>query len=109
MSNTNGVAGRDRYLWARTVFTSRSFPGSLMQWGDAGDIPCNPENYPVLFPVVDSLNHKPMTKINWAPSSTALSLITDEDIPPDVECFNNYGPKGNEECTSPTPHIPTTA
>lgn len=76
-----------------------------MQWVQGGDIRSDKESFPVLFPVVDSLNHRPLTKITWEPSSDSMALITDADLPANVECFNNYGAKGNEERMCPLPRL----
>lgn len=56
-----------------------------------------PEDVAALFPLVDILNHRPLTKITWAPTLSTFSLVAGEDIPTGVEIFNNYGPKSNEE------------
>ncbi|KAK9462605.1 uncharacterized protein V1516DRAFT_699914 [Lipomyces oligophaga] len=79
------------YLWACTVLTSRSFPSKIV-------LPNSPlESYPVLIPLVDSLNHFPKTAITWNNESDKFTLISGKTIAPSQEIFNNYGPKGNEE------------
>ncbi|KAL7273848.1 hypothetical protein RUND412_003263 [Rhizina undulata] len=93
------------FLWAATVFTSRSFPGRLLKWKEkdeqrggvdisTGD---EEEDAPVLFPLIDSTNHYPRTKITWQPGATELSIISGEAIEGGGELLNNYGPKANEE------------
>ncbi|RPB02547.1 SET domain-containing protein [Choiromyces venosus 120613-1] len=83
------------YLCASTVFTSRSFPGKLMNWDR--EILHEDDTMPVLFPLIDSLNHYPITKITWQPSDTSLSIISGAGVLAGAEVYNNYGPKPNEE------------
>ncbi|KAK7202762.1 hypothetical protein BZA70DRAFT_312896 [Myxozyma melibiosi] len=82
------------YLWACTVLTSRSFPSKIVFNTAAEE---EDSSYPVLIPLVDSLNHYPRTPVVWNvdPSSFALAAAT--TIEEGREIFNNYGPKGNEE------------
>ncbi|KAK9464437.1 hypothetical protein V1512DRAFT_255412 [Lipomyces arxii] len=81
----------DLYLWASTVLTSRSFPSALVLRQD------EKESYPVLVPLVDSLNHKPLTSITWTATDEGFEISTNNNIAASKEVFNNYGPKGNEE------------
>ncbi|KAG0638467.1 hypothetical protein HOY80DRAFT_967431 [Tuber brumale] len=83
------------YLWASTVFTSRSFPGKLMNWDRK--IVHEDDTMPILFPLIDSLNHYPVTKITWQPSDTSLRIISGAGVSAGAEVYNNYGPKPNEE------------
>ncbi|KAF8542264.1 hypothetical protein BDD12DRAFT_729499 [Trichophaea hybrida] len=87
----------DLFLWATTVFTSRSFMGKLMRWDGNPDAHSYEDDDPALFPIVDSLNHRPRAKITWQPGSDALSLVSVDRIEAGDEIFNNYGPKANEE------------
>ncbi|KAK6503958.1 hypothetical protein TWF506_002175 [Arthrobotrys conoides] len=92
----------DIYLRAATIYTSRSFPSTLVgitinsivgkHAAGLDDI-----GFPVLIPLVDILNHKPNTKIIWEPTPTSFSLKIPETISAGSQVFNNYGPKGNEE------------
>ncbi|OAD72856.1 hypothetical protein PHYBLDRAFT_169118 [Phycomyces blakesleeanus NRRL 1555(-)] len=63
--------------------------------------PTHTEPSEVLFPLVDSLNHKPNTKITWVRSgddqSGSLSFVSGQVFNAGEEMFNNYGPKSNEE------------
>lgn len=94
-------------MWAATVFTSRSFMDNLMRWdGNPEAIHSYEDDNPALFPVVDSLNHRPQAKITWQPGSNALSLVSVDRIEAGVEVFNNYGPKANEECLSIQSNVP---
>ncbi|KAK9480564.1 hypothetical protein V1514DRAFT_325747 [Lipomyces japonicus] len=81
----------DLYLWACTVLTSRSFPSNII-FNTA-----NKESYPVLVPLVDSLNHYPSTPIIWTSAEGKFTLSTGANVDKGQELFNNYGPKGNEE------------
>ncbi|CCX10593.1 hypothetical protein FPQ18DRAFT_6260 [Pyronema domesticum] len=88
------------FLWASTVFTSRSFPEKLTHWDEKpaeGIRTYDEETTAALFPAVDSLNHKPHTAITWQPTADRLSLISGQQVEAGEEIFNNYGPKANEE------------
>ncbi|ORX48187.1 SET domain-containing protein [Piromyces finnis] len=50
-----------------------------------------------LWPGIDMLNHRRGQKITWKVENGMVHFITDEDLKAETECFNNYGPKGNEE------------
>ena len=77
---------RELYLWAASMFASRSFPDSLLKWGcpvatlllllqvpthnseDANVQLQNMESTDsklALFPLLNILNHKSRTKIRW--------------------------------------------
>ncbi|KAL1390963.1 hypothetical protein HDK64DRAFT_266149 [Phyllosticta capitalensis] len=75
------------YKWAATIFTSRCFPSD----------PGASERYRVLLPVVDLLNHKFPTKVNWFFDRGSFSLKSEEPLVQSQPVFNNYGGKGNEE------------
>lgn len=60
-----------------------------------------PDSLPALFPLIDSVNHQPLTKITWQPGDHTLSAVSGETISAGGEVCNNYGPKSNEECMSP--------
>ena len=81
---------RDEFLWAYSVLSSRSFPYSLIDPDYDG-----PSE--VLFPLLDTLNHKPHTHITWMrngdPETGALSFVTGNEIQAGEQIFNNYGPK----------------
>lgn len=81
----------EEYIWASTIFTSRSFPASLIY-------PEEDKFLSMLIPFVDFLNHKPYTLINWdAHDGMNFRLVAGETIAEGQEAFNNYGAKGNEE------------
>lgn len=78
------------WLWANSIISSRAFPSSLI---DNDEINATP----ILFPSVDSLNHNPTSKVLWLKETDRLTLVTEQDILGNTQCFNNYGPKSNEE------------
>ena len=78
------------WLLANSIISSRAFPSSLIDNDEANATP-------VLFPAVDSLNHNPSSKVLWLKESDRLTLVTEQDIPANTQCYNNYGPKSNEE------------
>jgi hypothetical protein len=75
------------FLWAASALSSRCFPGALI----------GGKEEPVLFPLLDAMNHRPRSRITWQPrEEEELGFVTVDT----VECgevWNNYGPKGNEE------------
>lgn len=85
---------RDDFLWCYSVYSSRSFPYTLID-------PSSTETSEVLFPLVDALNHKPNTKITWSRNGDikngSLSFIAGEAFENGVEIFNNYGPKVSKD------------
>ncbi|RPB17272.1 SET domain-containing protein [Morchella conica CCBAS932] len=87
------------FLWAATAFSSRSFPGKLLNWTTESSMTeiDDPDCLPALFPLIDSVNHQPLTKITWAPGDNALNVVSGDEIPAGGEVCNNYGPKSNEE------------
>lgn len=80
----------DLFKWAATIFTSRCFPS------DPGFSKAN-RQYRVLLPVVDLLNHKFPTRVNWFFDNGSFQLSSEEPLVQGQEIFNNYGGKGNEE------------
>lgn len=92
-------------LWAATIFTSRAFISTHILPGR--------ETIPLLFPVVDILNHSVSAKVEWdfqPHSSFALKCLEGETVKAGDELFNNYAPKQNDElllgygfCLEPNP------
>lgn len=79
-------------LWAATIFTSRAFISTHI-------LP-NHETVPILFPVVDILNHSVTAKAEWdfTPNkSFTLKLLDGQKFSAGEELFNNYAPKQNDE------------
>jgi hypothetical protein len=54
-------------------------------------------DFPVLFPVLDILNHRHDTTVDWSfdPGRFTVSLVN--EVTAGAEIFNNYGPKSNDE------------
>jgi hypothetical protein len=79
-------------LWAATIFTSRAFISTHI-------LP-ERETIPILFPVVDILNHSVTAKVEWdfqPHKSFTLKCLEGERFQPGQELFNNYAPKQNDE------------
>jgi hypothetical protein len=58
------------------------------------------ETIPILFPVVDILNHSVSAKVEWdfkAHESFSLRCLESDSLTPGQELFNNYAPKQNDE------------
>ncbi|KAF1950969.1 SET domain-containing protein, partial [Byssothecium circinans] len=79
------------YLWAVTIMSSRSFVSTYML----------PElkTFPILFPVIDILNHTTEAKVDWTfqDGSFTVAVVEQESICPGDQIFNNYAPKQNGE------------
>lgn len=82
----------DSLFWAATIFTSRAFISTHILPGQ--------ETVPVLFPVIDILNHSPTARVEWdfqPHQSFALKCQAGETFTAGQELFNNYAPKQNDE------------
>ncbi|KAF3034610.1 hypothetical protein E8E12_005384 [Didymella heteroderae] len=82
----------DSLLWAATIFTSRAFISTHI-------LP-EIETVPVLFPVVDILNHSVTAKVEWdfkPHHSFTLRCLDSSNFAINEELFNNYAPKQNDE------------
>lgn len=80
----------DRFRWAATIFTSRAFISDHI-------LPDRP-TFPILFPVIDILNHSVEAKVEWnfTPFQTfALGIL--HHVDEGDQLFNNYAPKQNDE------------
>ncbi|KAI9700045.1 MAG: hypothetical protein M1836_002579 [Candelina mexicana] len=88
-------------LWAATILSSRSFISSLLVSAlpaDAKETSMAKENsFPVLYPLADTVNHKPEAKISWHTGPTELGLVIEDSLAPGDILWNNYGQKSNEE------------
>jgi hypothetical protein len=88
--HTSLMTNSKTFLWAFTMTSSRSFPSRHL-------IPDRP-SFPILFPVIDILNHSPETGVEWDfTTGQYFSLKVLHPISPGSEVFNNYGPKQNQE------------
>jgi len=79
------------FLWAATIFTSRSFASTVALPQETG------EPYPFLYPVIDIFNHRTGAKVVWDFQGGDYSLGHTEGVAEGEQIFNNYAPKGNEE------------
>lgn len=82
----------DLYKWASTIFSSRSFT--------SGPITGEPEGFPILFPVLDILNHSLDAKVEWEVrprQDFTLKHLHPDAVRAGDEIFNNYFPKQNGE------------
>ncbi|RUP44731.1 hypothetical protein BC936DRAFT_149074 [Jimgerdemannia flammicorona] len=84
------------FLWAYTAISSRAFPHKLLD-------PTSEAAGEAMFPLADSMNHRPRTKVTWrsqggaASKDGVLELIAGEEVGAGEQLYNNYGPKSNEE------------
>ncbi|KAJ4295347.1 hypothetical protein N0V90_007358 [Kalmusia sp. IMI 367209] len=80
------------FLWAATIISSRAFISTHI-------LP-DEETFPILFPVVDILNHSPTANVEWdfhPLQDFTLKVLGYDGIRPGDELFNNYAPKQNDE------------
>lgn len=91
------IDDRKEYQWAATVLSSRSFPSRLLSANPNDEDPSNSE--PILVPILDMLNHRPNHPVTWSTSNGTISYVCETAYSPNDEIFNNYGAKGNEECS----------
>ncbi|KAF2642604.1 SET domain-containing protein [Massarina eburnea CBS 473.64] len=79
------------YLWAFTIMSSRSFVSTYM-------LP-KMKTFPILFPVIDILNHTATAKVDWAfqDDSFTVALVEQNTVSAGDQIFNNYAPKQNGE------------
>jgi hypothetical protein len=81
------------FLWAATIFTSRSFTSTIMAASET-------ESYALLYPALDSFNHRFGAKVVWNMEKGDFALGLTESVKKGEEVYNNYAPKGNQECKS---------
>lgn len=74
------------------MFSSRSFTSNIMTVDAAGD------PFSLLYPVIDIFNHKFGEKAHWSMEKGTFSLILPSGALLGQQIFNNYAPKGNQEC-----------
>jgi hypothetical protein len=60
-------------------------------------MPSEPDNFALLYPLVDSFNHRFGSKVIWDMSEGNFALNITQPANKGEEVFNNYAPKGNEE------------
>ncbi|KAF2215400.1 hypothetical protein CERZMDRAFT_110085 [Cercospora zeae-maydis SCOH1-5] len=54
-------------------------------------------DFPVLFPVLDTLNHHHDAHVDWSFDPGRFNVSTSDDVVEGGEVYNNYGPKGNDD------------
>lgn len=59
------------------------------------------DSVPVLLPLIDLPNHRPLAKVEWRAGDADVGLLVQENVSPGEEISNNYGPRNNEQCQSP--------
>jgi hypothetical protein len=89
------LIGRELYLWAATIFSSRSFTSHILTSATPGAASTEP--FALLYPVIDSFNHRFGAKVLWKMDEGNFELNTAEPATSGEQVFNNYAPKGNEE------------
>ena len=109
----NGTYTWELYRWAATMFGSRSFTSSVLddtlpadqvRMSGRNGVPKSPphvknlfiEKFSVLLPMLDILNHWPVTPVEWQARSTFVGMQVLENYESCQELCNNYGPKDNE-------------
>ncbi|KAJ9642729.1 hypothetical protein H2204_002377 [Knufia peltigerae] len=103
-----------RFLWAATIFGSRSFTSQVL--GDTepaeqarhsyresgtesdpnGLVHLFSQRFAVLLPLMDLLNHKPGAQVEWQARFNFVGLQLLESYESEQELYNNYGPRENE-------------
>jgi hypothetical protein len=90
---------RNLYKWALTTLSSRSFTSSILpqSMGDATKQHLSKDTsvFPVLIPLIDMMNHKPLHKVEWRTGENEIGFAVMKTLMPG-EVWNNYGPKSNE-------------
>ena len=112
-SITTGPFTLEDYLHGCTLLSSRAFPSSIMDpHSDATSedgIATPPDATPVLFPGVDTLNHRRGQAVAWVSGNMAssahreVSVVQEQSTDEDEQVFNSYGPKSNEEVSNTLP------
>lgn len=94
LNNVTSWTSFGAYLWSTTIFTSRAFPHRIID-------PSAKDGQAMFVPLIDLLNHKNSTLINWsydqAENDGYFTMHNLDQIEAGGEVFNNYGAKGNEE------------
>lgn len=89
------------YNWAFSMFASRSFRPSLVtsQAVRTLELPFKTgiDDFSVLLPVYDIINHDLRAKVRWAADERTCRLLSFDTYKPGEQIFNNYGKKTNSE------------
>ncbi len=89
---------RRLYKWAVSILSSRSFASSILPKSKGLEGANAPRDvFPVLIPLIDMLNHRPLHKVEWRRGDKGIGFAVLGRPQPGDEVFNNYGPKSNEQ------------
>ncbi|RYP49520.1 hypothetical protein DL768_004786 [Monosporascus sp. mg162] len=91
---------RPLYLWAYSIFTSRSFrPSLILPSTNICGLSCNVDDFSMLLPLFDIGNHSLSAKSSWStdPGGQACKLQSGQHYTSGDQVFNNYGIKTNVE------------
>ena len=91
---------RPLYLWAYSIFTSRSFrPSLILPFADTEQLPCEIDDFSVLLPLFDIGNHSPAALASWSTDQDGRTcrLQSEQPYVAGDQVFNNYGLKTNAE------------
>ncbi|RYP15857.1 hypothetical protein DL765_005471 [Monosporascus sp. GIB2] len=91
---------RPLYLWAYSIFTSRSFrPSLILPPTTLSGLRCDLDDFSILLPLFDIGNHLPSAKTSWStdPGGQACKLQSRQHYSSGDQVFNNYGMKTNAE------------
>jgi len=112
------LLSRTLFLWAITMYTSRSFssrtiaPQDSKYWTtykmnpqghrqtvlmDMAHVPAADLDFSVLFPGQDAANHSNDARVDWTFEPGRFSISVNDKIEAGAEVFNNYGAKSNDE------------
>jgi len=104
---------RRLFLWAVTIFGSRSFSSTVLADTLPADQARPPgrdhpqheelaklfsEGFSVLLPVLDILNYRPAARVEWQARFSFVGLQILDQLEGGQEICNNYGPRDNETC-----------
>ena len=104
---------RRLFLWAATMFGSRSFTSQVLSDTAPAD-QARPlgshhpqhevlaklvaDGFSGLLPLLDILNYKPGSQVEWQARYSYVGLQVMDDFASGEEVCNNYGPRDNETC-----------
>lgn len=116
----SNVSRRQLFRWSSIMFGSRSFTSQVL----SNTLPADKarpmghrdpdhellsnlfeDGFAVLVPLLDLLNYRPFSKVEWQAGINEVGLKVLESFNGGQEICNNYGPKDNEACTLAV-HLP---
>lgn len=101
----------DLYLWAASIFGTRSFRTSLTVHKDAINVEPSSSDplvlqimdhiandmFAVLLPVTDIGNHNGDVQVDWVPTPSDFRILNQAPISSGSQIYNSYGTKSNSE------------